>query len=234
MREAWGAPCTPDIVAMAIYAGGQRFQCERRARPAFTALGGVFLKHGYIVRSAGCYVCRHITGGTAPSNHSWGTALDINPDTNPYRLDRLVTDMSPAMIAEIEALVTVGGAPVFLWGGRYSRNKDAMHFEIVCTPDELAAGILVLAGSSARAIEWPVIRRGAIGPAVIELQRLLGMTATTGQGTFGPRTEEAVKLYQQSRGLTVDGIVGHAVWTSLHTQQPIVLAGGITPTKQAA
>jgi hypothetical protein len=235
MKETWGKACRPDIVAMPFYAGGPRFQCDRRVRPAFAVLGGVFLKWGYIVRSAGCYVCRANTSNPAvPSNHSWGTAIDVNPDTNPYRHDKLVTDMPAGMIAEIEGLRTVDGVTLFRWGGRYSGAKDAMHFEVMATPEELAAGIPALPGAHTVPTEWPVIRRGAVGPAVVELQSLLGLQATTGSGTFGPRTEEAVRLYQKSRGLTEDGIVGHGTWTALLTHQPIVLPGGITPLKQAA
>src|SRR6266542_4201750 len=114
---AWGTPCRPDLVAMPIYAGGPRFQCDRRARPAFILLGAVFLKHGYIVRSCGCYNCRAITGGTSNSSHSWAISNDVNEDTNPYRRDRLVTDMSPEMIQDVYAIRTIDGVQVFRWGG---------------------------------------------------------------------------------------------------------------------
>jgi hypothetical protein len=30
---------------------------------------------------------------------------------------------------------------VFRWGGSYSKNKDAMHFEVVCSPANLATGV---------------------------------------------------------------------------------------------
>ena len=33
------------------------------------------------------------------------------------------------------------GKTVFRWGGDYSRTKDTMHYEIICSPSDLATGI---------------------------------------------------------------------------------------------
>lgn len=239
--ETWGDPCKPQLVAMPIYAGGPKFQANVLARDAFIRLGHVFLRHGYIVRRAGCYNCRIITGGKTPSSHSWATSVDINDDTNPYRRDRLITDMPAAMIDDIYDIETAQGVQVFRWGGDWdgrpevpNSNYDAMHIEIIATPAELAVGIEADSGVVARPITWPVIRRGAVGPAVVELQRLLALGNTTGRGAFGPRTEAAVRLYQRSRGLVADGVVGAASWTALLSGQPPVAAGGIGPQKRAA
>ena len=46
-------------------------------------------------------------------------------------------------------------------------------------------------------------------------------------GIFGGRTEEAVRNYQRSRGLSTDGIVGCNTWRSLHE---IVVGTGRTST----
>jgi hypothetical protein len=240
--ETWGTPCQPDIVAMPIYAGGPRFQAERRAREAFILLGAVFLKHGYVVRRCGCYNCRRITGGTSNSSHSWAISLDVNDDTNPYRTDRLVTDMSSAMIEDVYAIRTIDGIQVFRWGGDWdgrpetpNSNYDAMHFEIIATPEELARGFEHEARWEERnPLAYPVIRLGARGPLVVQIQNLLELERTTGNGTFGPRTKAAVQLYQKSHGLNADGIVGHATWTALLTNQPPLSAGGISPQKVAA
>lgn len=239
--ETWGTPCQPDIVAMPIYAGGPKFQAERRARDAFVLLGAVFLKHGYIVRRIGCYNCRRITGGTSNSSHSWAISVDVNDDTNPYRSDRLVTDMRTAMIEDVYAIRTIDGVQVFRWGGDWdgrpevpNSNYDAMHFEIIATPDELAAGFAFAAPSTIAPLHFPVIRRGARGPLVIDLQNMLKLQRTSGDGVFGPRTEAAVKLYQRAHGLESDGIVGAATWTALLTHQPAIAAGGVPPHKKAA
>lgn len=223
---------------MPIYAGGPRFQANILARDSFIRLGAVFLKHSYVARRAGCYNCRLITGGKTPSSHSWATSVDVNDDTNPYRRDRLVTDMPRAMVEECYQIKTIAGVQVFRWGGDWdgrpevpNSNYDAMHWEIIATPEELSLGFAAGSGSATRAITWPVVRRGAVGPAVVELQRLLALGNTTGQGMFGPRTEIAVILYQKSRGLEADGIVGYSTWTALLTNQPPLVAGAIGPQK---
>ena len=45
------------------------------------------------------------------------------------------------MVDEIKAIRTNNGVNVFRWGGDYSGNKDAMHYEIVASPAEIATGI---------------------------------------------------------------------------------------------
>lgn len=59
--------------------------------------------------------------------------------------------------------------------------------------------------------------RGDRGPEVAEIQTLLkgfGYTIVV-DGTFGPQTEKAVRSWQKSNGLTVDGIAGPATLASL-------------------
>jgi len=58
----------------------------------------------------------------------------------------------------------------------------------------------------------PMLRFGSVGPAVVRLQRLLGIVA---DGIFGPQTQRAVLRYQRNHGLQVDGIVGPQTWGAL-------------------
>ena len=64
----------------------------------------------------------------------------------------------------------------------------------------------------------PLLVRGASGSVVTALQKGLkkyGTPATDPgavDGDFGPKTEAAVKAYQQDRGIHVDGVVGDQTW----------------------
>ena len=62
----------------------------------------------------------------------------------------------------------------------------------------------------------PVLRRGSRGAEVKILQTHLGIAS---DGAFGPGTENAVRAFQRSRGLTPDGIVGAQTWGALLGQQ---------------
>ncbi|MGC4116077.1 MAG: peptidoglycan-binding protein [Myxococcales bacterium] len=66
----------------------------------------------------------------------------------------------------------------------------------------------------------PTLRQGASGSAVSSLQRLLkdaGCDPGPIDGQFGPGTRSAVEVYQASRGLTCDGVVGAQTWAALES-----------------
>lgn len=56
------------------------------------------------------------------------------------------------------------------------------------------------------------LKLGSRGIDVVTLQKKLNLHQ---DGIFGPLTEEAVKEFQKSNGLTVDGIVGTKTWAKL-------------------
>ena len=73
---------------------------------------------------------------------------------------------------------------------------------------------------------YPLIKRGSISTYVLIAQddlNTLGYNTGGLDGIFGGRTEEAVRNYQRSRGLGVDGIVGCNTWRSL--QEDVVGTG---------
>ncbi len=70
----------------------------------------------------------------------------------------------------------------------------------------------------------PTIAPGATGDAVRRLQRALRRTPNLGiavDGVFGPKTETAVKQFQQGAGLVVDGIAGPPTWAALPDGGPM-------------
>ena len=78
---------------------------------------------------------------------------------------------------------------------------------------------------------YPIIRRGSISTYVLIAQddlNTLGFPTGGLDGIFGSRTEEAVRNYQRSRGLTADGIVGCNTWLSL--QEDVVGRGKTSTT----
>lgn len=75
---------------------------------------------GAVKTYGGGYVYRPKRGQVKPSTHSWGIAIDLNPNTNPMGA---AGDMDLHLVALFEGLG-------FVWGGRWAgRNKDPMHFQ---------------------------------------------------------------------------------------------------------
>jgi N-acetylmuramoyl-L-alanine amidase len=70
----------------------------------------------------------------------------------------------------------------------------------------------------------PMLKKGDKGPWVEELQHELNRELEgchlTVDGDFGGATDSAVRSYQGSRGLDVDGICGDATWEALETHMP--------------
>jgi hypothetical protein len=82
--------------------------------------------------------CRHITGGSAFSQHSYGDAVDVNPVENPYVSNGQV--LPPAgsayadrpdtagVIHDGDAVVAAFASVGWTWGGDWSSPHDYQHF----------------------------------------------------------------------------------------------------------
>jgi hypothetical protein len=84
----------------------------------------------------------------------------------------------------------------------------------------------------------PVLGLGDDGPYVRELQTDLNReneADLTVDGDFGSKTDSAVRRYQASRGLEVDGIVGEQTWAALDSHEPPLPPppGALTAEQQA-
>lgn len=170
------------------------------------------------------YACRAIAGTNQPSNHSQGTAVDINAPHNPRRARGLpmITDL-PAKVID---LWTSHG---FRWGGRFTW-PDPMHFEFMGTAAQaraIAAQLRHFLSSAPPPPAHPglpaarpypgVVRRGDRSAAVATWQGVLHDRgyAVTADGVFGPITEVAVRDWQRRHHLVVDGVAGPDTWHSL-------------------
>jgi len=85
----------------------------------------------------------------------------------------------------------------------------------------------------------PTIQTDSTGDDVRRLQRILVMMKSFGpegiDGIFGPKTEEAVRGFQESATITVDGIVGPETWGALPADPDTPeLATGATGTQVSA
>lgn len=130
--KGWPQCHAGNKIVTVVLSTGARMPVHRDIAELVGWLGEQTIRRGYRIRREDTwgYACRAISGTRTPSNHSWGLAVDINAQTNPYA-SRLVTDMPSWMVEFWES-------HGFRWGGRYSRSKDAMHYEFMGTPTDAA------------------------------------------------------------------------------------------------
>lgn len=203
LREAWKDWECKEAKMVLVDFGPDRIRVVPSTKDAWTALAQVMAEHDYRIRPSDTdsYNCRRITGGTGLSLHSYGIALDVNWDTNPYmktpdgrrvrfssrrsqeaRGDDVKhgscdTDMTEAMIEDIRAIETVDQKAVFGWGGDFKTSKDAMHFQIDLTPAEMLRGIdwstHTVTVAVADASVMPFVKLGDVSAEVQYYQRKL-------------------------------------------------------------
>jgi hypothetical protein len=109
------------------FSGNVRFY--KRAIPqlkaAFEAVEAAGLKDKILFWD-GSFVPRLKRGGSTPSNHSFGTAFDVNADWNPFRRKPAAVGSKGDLHAVADAFKKFG----FTWGGDWRNTPDGMHFEI--------------------------------------------------------------------------------------------------------
>src|SRR5262249_59225384 len=155
------------------------------------------------------------------------------------------TERTQEMINEGPASQPKKGKRVFEWGGNWKDRRDAMHFELDLSPEELQAGINFDTvkkppgpGPVARepqrepdAVDLDDtsgLSRGARGEAVRQLQLALqkrGFQVGQLDGSFGPLTQAAVTAFQASENLPETGVADEATKQAL-ARGPGVMNGG--------
>lgn len=70
-------------------------------------------------------------------------------------------------------------------------------------------------------ITLPILKRGSRGEAVRNLQTLLNTKGASleADGSFGSATDKALREFQESRDLDIDGSCGAETWTALLTKE---------------
>jgi len=80
-----------------------------------------------ILTYGGTFIARLIRGSkTHLSNHSYGTAMDINMEWN--RIGHIPAKNDE--IGSVLKLVAIANKWGFYWGGHFNHRKDGMHFEV--------------------------------------------------------------------------------------------------------
>jgi len=127
-----------DIDSFAIPGTKIKLTCNKAVAPLLVGFAAEFHKliepidEGSLDDWGYCY--REIRGSsTNLSNHSSGTAIDLNSTKHP--LGKIGT-FPNEKVPMIRALAKKYG---ILWGGDFKHRKDEMHFEIALTPAKAAA-----------------------------------------------------------------------------------------------
>lgn len=153
--------------------------------------------------TAGMLCARNVRGSTSSiSNHSWGTAIDLNLNG---QLDRRGNRKTQRGLAQIAPIFNRHG---WYWGAGFP-TEDAMHFELSDQKlRELHRNGAF--GGAPDNLPEPALSLGDRGRQVKELQERLNASGAKleADGEFGRATHAAVMAFQAANGLKVDGIVG--------------------------
>lgn len=92
---------------------------------------------GFKIKSVGAYSWRSMAAGSSRSHHSYGVAIDINPDENYMVKNGQVVAGSLWDPANNEYSISANGPVVrafagkgWAWGGSWKSSKDYMHFSL--------------------------------------------------------------------------------------------------------
>ena len=136
-------PAAIDVKSYTVPGTKLKIRCAEQVAPLLTTFCAEFNQHIEPIEGGvfddWSYAFRQVRGSTtALSNHSSGTAVDLNATKHPLGHAGTFTPMQTVLI---RALAKKYGIK---WGGDYVGRKDEMHFEIDLTPAKAAALIVKL------------------------------------------------------------------------------------------
>src|SRR5438105_3383232 len=97
------------------------------------------------------------------------------------------------------------------WRSPLHARRNSPRAQVRKISSETTMTLRAVTSGAHRAMSTLVLARGARGPSVVDLQRRLaakGFNPGAIDGSFGLRTEAAIRAFQSSRHLAVDGIAG--------------------------
>jgi N-acetyl-anhydromuramyl-L-alanine amidase AmpD len=156
--------------------------------------------------SLGIYVCGIPVGsGTYNGKHGRSMYLDGIDSTNSNARSRAVVMHGADYVKE------TGAEAGDSWGCPALAN-DVVQKVIDCLQGGSLLYIYVRKNMGAGNQSIETLKKGSVGPVVIQLQQALGIAQ---DGYFGSITELAVKSFQSLKGLKSDGVVGPKTWAEL-------------------
>lgn len=148
VARGWGGQwpsCPYGLIVTLVRKDGLRLALHRDLVQLVAVLMDKTEAMGYDIRPdwTWSFACRNIAGTRVASNHSSGTAVDINAPRNPmgsrsWHAARAGKHrpFGLAVVTDIpERVIRLWEEQNFRWGGRYTR-PDTMHFEFMGTPAE--------------------------------------------------------------------------------------------------
>ncbi|MCP2328585.1 hypothetical protein HDA40_007092 [Hamadaea flava] len=169
-QNGWGTgwPNCQKSKIVELSAGGVKVNVRRElAELVGLLLNATVALHRYRLKAhaTGGYNCRSIRNKNKPSNHSWGLAVDLNWNDNPFQKPF----KSDLPIDVIPLWWNCG----FYWGGWYSTKPDPMHFEYVFTPADVPRHV-----RKAKELTMPFRDDGDARALIFRVEGLLAMRET--------------------------------------------------------
>jgi hypothetical protein len=138
-QNGWPASKDPVELGVKSYAvpgSTVKLRCAEAVAPLLVGFAAEFHKLIEAIDAGSLddwgYCFRMIRGSTDNlSNHSSGTAIDLNASAHPLAA---VGTFEVGKIPMIQALAKKYG---LRWGGDYKNRKDEMHFEVMLNPEQV-------------------------------------------------------------------------------------------------